>query len=144
MTTNVLDGIKVVDTDTHVIEPADLWTSRISTKRWGDLVPHVAWDEDKQEEAWFFGDQRVSGAASPAMAFWPEFPPLHPTRLDDAAPSTKEPAARLALMDEYGIHAQVLYPNVAGFGTGRFLSVREPDLMLACVQAYNNFLIDYS
>ena len=30
----------VADADSHIIEPADLWTSRISAK-WGDLVPHV-------------------------------------------------------------------------------------------------------
>ena len=46
-------------------------------------------------------------------------------------------------MDEFGIHAQVLYPNVAGFGTGRFLEVGDAELMLACVQAYNDFLVDY-
>jgi predicted TIM-barrel fold metal-dependent hydrolase len=144
MSATVLDGIKVIDTDTHVIEPPDLWTSRVSTKRWGDLVPHVAWDEARHEEAWFFGDSRVSGAASPAMAFWNEYPPLHPTRYEQADPTTKEPKARLALMDEYGIHAQVLYPNVAGFGTGRLLAVRDTELMLACVRAYNDFLVDYA
>jgi len=30
----------VVDVDTHLTEPPDLWTSRVSSK-WGDAVPHV-------------------------------------------------------------------------------------------------------
>jgi predicted TIM-barrel fold metal-dependent hydrolase len=47
-------------------------------------------------------------------------------------------------MDEYGIHAQVLYPNVAGFGAGRFADASEPELMLALVRAYNDFLSDWS
>ena len=38
--TDVRD-IPIIDTDTHVVEPPDLWTSRVSSK-WGDLVPHVA------------------------------------------------------------------------------------------------------
>ena len=30
----------VIDVDTHITEPADLWTARIASK-WHDLVPHV-------------------------------------------------------------------------------------------------------
>ena len=37
-------------------------------------------------------------------------------------------------MDEVGIWAQVLYPNVAGFGSQRFLSIRDDELKLVCVQ----------
>ena len=48
-------GIPIIDTDTHVVEPPDLWTSRVSAK-WGDLVPHVAWDPVAEEEAWYSGD----------------------------------------------------------------------------------------
>ena len=41
MTTGITDRIKVIDIDTHISEPEDLWTSRLSAK-WGDRVPHVA------------------------------------------------------------------------------------------------------
>jgi len=60
---SVLDmsALKVIDTDSHVIEPPDLWTSRVSVAKWGQMVPHVRWDEVAQEEAWFFGDNRVAG-----------------------------------------------------------------------------------
>ena len=47
-------------------------------------------------------------------------------------------------MDEEGIRAQVLYPNVGGFGSGRFLKLGEPELMLDCVRAYNDFLIEWT
>jgi predicted TIM-barrel fold metal-dependent hydrolase len=138
-----IDAVKVIDTDTHVIEPYDLWTSRISVKRWGNLVPHVRWDEKMSEDAWFFGDERVCSATSSAWAGWREYPPLRPQHLSEADPTTYDPVRRLALMDDYGIHAQVLYPNVAGFGAGRFLGLREPELMLACVHAYNDFLSEW-
>jgi uncharacterized protein len=55
-----VDRYRVVDSDTHVIEPYDLWTSRISVKKWGDLVPHVKWDDELQEDAWYFGSARVA------------------------------------------------------------------------------------
>ena len=45
----------IIDTDSHIIEAADLWTSRMSRSKWGDLVPHVRWDDATQMEAWFVG-----------------------------------------------------------------------------------------
>ena len=47
-------------------------------------------------------------------------------------------------MDEIGIWAQVLFPNVAGFGSQRFLSIRDDELKLVCVSAYNDFLRDWA
>ena len=47
-------------------------------------------------------------------------------------------------MDREGIYAQVIYPNVGGFGSASFLRLKEPELMLECVRAYNDFLIDWS
>ena len=42
------------------------------------------------------------------------------------------------------MYARVLYPNVAGFGAQRFLDLKEPELMLECVRAYNDFLYDWT
>jgi predicted TIM-barrel fold metal-dependent hydrolase len=144
MLANEVDRYKVIDTDTHVIEPYDLWTSRISVAKYGDQVPHVRWDEALQEDAWFFGDTRIGAAASAAQAGWNEYPPKHPARLSDVDPATWDPHKRLQRMDEHGIWAQVLYPNVAGFGAGKLLALGDHQLMLACVQAYNDFLADYA
>jgi predicted TIM-barrel fold metal-dependent hydrolase len=47
-------------------------------------------------------------------------------------------------MDELGIWAQVLYPNVAGFGSQKFLKLRDNELKLVCVEAYNDFLRDWA
>ena len=139
-----VDRYKVIDTDTHVIEPYDLWTSRLDVKKWGDKVPHVKFDEQFQEDAWYFGDKRVGAAAAAAQAGWSQYPPQHPPRLDDVDPATWEASARLNVMDKYGIWAAVLYPNVAGFGAGKMLTIGDGELMLACVQAYNDFLAEYS
>src|SRR5690242_3832550 len=100
---SAVDDYRVIDTDTHVIEPYDLWTSRVSVDRWGDKVPHVHWDDRLQEDAWYFGDTRIGAAAAAAQAGWKEFPPDHPARLSDVDPATWDPAQRLARMDEYGI-----------------------------------------
>lgn len=139
-----VDQFKVIDTDTHVIEPYDLWTSRVSVEKYGDKVPHVRWDDDLEEDAWFFGDKRVGAAAAAAQAGWSEYPPKHPRRLADVDPATWDASERLNIMDKYGIWAQVLYPNVAGFGAGKMLTIGDSELMLECVRAYNDFLAEYA
>ena len=137
---------KVIDTDTHVIEPYDLWTSRISVQKYGDLVPHVKWDPKTEEDSWFFGSKRTGAAAAAAMAGWHEYPPNHPKRLADVDPATWRAEDRLKKMDEYGIYAQILYPNVAaaGFGAGNFVGLNDPELMLLCVRAYNDWITEWS
>jgi uncharacterized protein len=144
MAPQALANIKIIDTDTHIIEPYDLWTSRVSTQRWGDMVPHVEWSEGEQQDVWMFGSTVLQAAAGSAMAGWREFPPGKPPRMEDAEPDTWDAELRLKRMDADGIYAQILYPNVQGFGTGRFAAMNDPELMLACVRAYNDFLTEWS
>jgi predicted TIM-barrel fold metal-dependent hydrolase len=142
--TALAEEFKVIDTDTHIIEPYDLWTSRISQKKWGDNVPHVRWDEKKQEDAWYFGSERVAAAAGAAFAGWDKYPPVRPKKLEQVQTYTWDAQDRLKIMDEYGIHAQILYPNVAGFGAGKYLALGDKELMFACVRAYNDWLTEWS
>src|ERR1700754_3366742 len=50
---DVLAGIKIIDVDTHLSEPADLWTSR-APARYRDLVPRQK-DVDGRTR-WVVGD----------------------------------------------------------------------------------------
>ena len=138
------ERIKIIDADSHISEPATLWTDRVSTKKWGELVPHVQFDPEIDEDRWFMGGKKFNATAGAAMAGWKDPPPKHPPTLDDADHGSWEAQERLRRMDEYGIWAQVIYPNVGGFGSGNFLSLKEPELMLECVRAYNDFLIDWA
>ena len=45
-------------------------------------------------------------------------------------------------MDAAGVDYSVLYPTVAGLAGEAFGRLRDPDLELACVQAYNDWLIE--
>ncbi|MCH2173979.1 amidohydrolase [Myxococcota bacterium] len=140
----LFDRYRVIDVDTHVSEPPDVWTSRVS-KKWGDLVPHVVKNaEGSGKDVWAIGDQLLQPTGVAAMAGFDGLLPDHPDTLADAVPGAYDAAARLAHMDHEGIYAQVLYPNVGGFGSSRFLDLKEPELMLECVRAYNDFLIDWS
>src|SRR4051794_6844406 len=102
---------RVIDTDTHVIEPATLWTDRLP-KSWGDDVLHVKWDDKAQAELWFFGDEPLKAAWQWANWGWEGRGEVHdgsgPTRQSEAHPATYDAKARVAFMDEQGFEMQVL------------------------------------
>ena len=50
------ESIQVIDTDTHVVEPPDLWTSRLPAK-YGDRIPRVLFDEGWGMQRWRVGDR---------------------------------------------------------------------------------------
>jgi len=144
----IVERIAVIDTDAHVSEPADLWTSRVSS-RWGDLVPHVAKNpagpraDGATDDVWIFGGVPALPAAATAIAGSNCYLPDHPASLADAHRAASDAAARIAYLDEAGLFAQLIYPNVGGFGSGAFLRLKEPRLMLECVRAYNDFLAQW-
>jgi uncharacterized protein len=140
-----VDSLKVIDADCHIVEPYDLWTSRLGSK-WGDLVPHVIHDEERHEDTWTAAVEKelYASALGPAMAGFHKFPPARPRTLDEVHPSTVDVHERLKLMDDYGIWAQVLYPNVGGFGGGSYMQLPHEELQVDCVTAYNDWLIDFA
>ncbi len=138
---DLFDRFKVIDTDTHITEPRDVWTARVAAK-WGALVPHIERLGDK--DVWMIAGEPVGAPGAYSVAGFDGTIPEFPNTYDDIDPSTFDPRARLAHMDREGIWAQVLYPNLGGFGSGRFLALKEPELMLECVRAYNDFLIDWT
>lgn len=136
------DRYAVADVDSHIIEPPDLWTSRVASK-WGDLVPHVRYHERRAEDWWFIGSQKLYGVGAFAQAGWSEFPPSHPRRLKDALPAAVDPKERLSYMDKTGIYYQLLYPNILGFHSHVFLNELPRELATECVQAYNDWLVEF-
>ena len=77
------------------------------------------------------------------MAGWSAPTPSHPLTLDEADHGTWDPAARLKRMDEYGIYAAVLYPNVIALQHALFMRM-EPEVGFACIHAYNDFLTEFA
>ena len=133
----------VIDADTHVTEPGDLWTSRLPA-RYREQAPHLVRDPETGIDTWRIGDtQGFLPVGFTAVAGWPEPFPAAPRNMDEVPKAAYDASARLEYMDRVGIWAMALYPNVGGFGSQAFLGLKDPGLMLACVQAYNDFLIDW-
>jgi predicted TIM-barrel fold metal-dependent hydrolase len=137
-------GIKVIDVDTHLSEPEDLWTSRAPAK-FKDRVPQIgevngvaSWIIDgnlpiglgASASSVFHKDGRVSNGIE--FASW---------RNADVIPASYDAKERVALMDKARIHAQIVYPNVMGFG-GQNTAGVDPELRLISTQIYNDAMIE--
>jgi uncharacterized protein len=139
----IAEKIRVIDTDSHIIEPPDLWTSRLPAK-WGDRRPHVEYNQDWGMDRWRVGDRWLNPVSQYDSAGWREHSPSYPPTLAEADPAGYDSHARLRRMDEYGLYAQVLYPNIIGFDSLTFLKLGDMNLTLDCVRAYNDFLTDFA
>jgi predicted TIM-barrel fold metal-dependent hydrolase len=133
----------VADVDSHIIEPADLWTSRVPAK-WGDLIPRVQFDERSKEDRWYVGSKKLFGVGAFAQAGWREYPPSHPHNFEEAIPAALDAKERLAYMDQVGVYYQLLYPNILGFHSHVFLNQMDHGLAADCVRAYNDWLTEFS
>ena len=123
MPTSLFDRYRVIDIDTHITEPADVWTSRIAAK-WGEQVPHVK--RVNGADLWFIGDKPVGmpGAYS-AAGHTGSFPDMRKT-YDDIPPAMYDAKARLAFMDEEKLHAQRALPERGRLRGGRLPAHRRP------------------
>lgn len=141
MTASVF-GYPIIDVDSHIIEPPDLWTSRLA-KKWGSDVPHIETHPMTGEEMWAIGNDLLSPVAFFAIVGSQYVFPEYPRGLAEADPAVHDPVARLAKLDENGIYAQVLYPNLIGqFFADKFADL-DPKLALECVRAYNDYLTEF-
>ncbi len=132
----------VIDADTHITEPAGVWQDRLPAK-WRAVGPRLV-RNDAGVDCWVIGeDAPPVPIGLTAVAGWPEPFPSAPRTMEEVPPAAYDATARLAYMDSVGIWAMALYPNVGGFGNQAFLQLGDPDLMLACVRAYNDWLIEW-
>src|SRR5262245_25935722 len=129
-----------ISVDDHIQEAPDLWTRRLPKNRWGDRIPHMQ-RGDNGIEQWVVDGQLLLDAAGRAGALMADRN-SEPRRWSDVPPAAYVPSERLKAMDAAGIDYSVLYPSVAGLAGETFGRLEDPELELACVQAYNDWLIE--
>jgi predicted TIM-barrel fold metal-dependent hydrolase len=141
---NAFGGRKVIDVDTHLTEPHDLWTSRAPSKM-RDRVPQVK--EINGKRSWVIdGDIVIGEGANPSSTIardgskWPGLDFLSRS-FEDCHPASHNALERVKLMDRLGVSAQVLYPNILGFG-GQNAAKVDPELRALCIQIYNNAMAE--
>lgn len=140
----VADGLRMIDSDAHVIEKPDTWTKRLPAK-WGEDVMHLVFDEDRQMEVWRIGDQQVSfgwGNAHYGADYELPRDRRYPKTQDRVHPACYDAKERVKVMDRWGVDAAVLFPNSSGFSLEPFMNQPNPEIALAHVVAYNDFLLE--
>lgn len=142
MSTDLFARFKVIDVDTHLTEPPDVWTARMPA-RLHDKVPHI--ERVGGRDTWMVNGESLGTPGYYSMAGFDGLMPLKvPETYDEIAPAMYDAGARLEFMDAQGIWAQILYPNVGGFGNGYFLRLGDREVVAQCVAAYNDFLSDWT
>jgi predicted TIM-barrel fold metal-dependent hydrolase len=138
-----MSGYTIIDVDTHVTETPDLWTSRAPAGM-RDRVPRLETAADGGL-SWVVGE-KGSLIASPGLTATAGVGNFKnpPKTFEQMHPGAYDAKERLKYMDKMGIWAMVMYPNVGGFGAQQFLKLGDPELMLTCVQIYNDWQTEWA
>jgi predicted TIM-barrel fold metal-dependent hydrolase len=138
-------ALKIVDADTHLTEPHDLWVKRAPAK-WKDQVPQVKMHDGQM--SWVIdGSRSIGTGAHPNSAILKngvkvrDLDQFLGLKFADVHPGSSSVRERLAVMDEAGIHAQIVYPNILGFG-GQATAKVNPELREVCVRIYNDAMAE--
>ena len=150
---------RIISVDDHVVEPPDLWTSRLPAK-YQDRCPRVERDSavfnfeggeftyqkgvpGGAECDWWLYDDLVYPFPKLSAASGFETLDVEPVTFDQIRPGGWKQADRLADMTANHVDVSLCFPNVLPRFCGQtFLEREDKELALLCVQAYNNWIID--
>ena len=132
-----------ISVDDHVVEPANLFTSRVPNHL-HDRVPHVVENEDGIPYWDIEGDRApmrltMFGAVGRPMHEWS----LAPQKYSDFRPGVYDVHARVRDMDLNGVWASLNFPSFMwGFAGKRFSAMRDQEAGYAAFRAYNDWVMD--
>jgi predicted TIM-barrel fold metal-dependent hydrolase len=138
-------SIKVIDADTHLTEPHDMWLKR-APARFKDRVPQVKMLNGQR--CWVIdGDKSIGTGAHPNSSVLKQGGKVRDLdtflklQFEDVHLGSSDVKERIKVMDEAGIYAQIVYPNILGFG-GQASAKVDPQLRLVSVQLYNDSMAE--
>ncbi len=149
---------RIISVDDHVLEPPDLWWSRLP-RRFRDCGPHVRrergtvveslrgrWLTDSDEGAWadvwYFDDMVRPLQRGLAQSGYEDEDNTRPVTFDEMLPGAYQRDARLVDMDRNHTEVSICYPSISRFCGQMFLERKDKDLALLCLQIYNDWMID--
>ena len=139
----------VFDSDSHVVEPAELW-DRYLAPEYRALGKHGLWRQEGRTGSYLKVNGEIfrdtANPNLPRHALWR--PGMTWDAVGELDPHTRHPMnegawdarARLSDMDAMGVDQALLYPT--WFAEGFFL-VRDPDVAGALARAYNDWIGDF-
>jgi predicted TIM-barrel fold metal-dependent hydrolase len=150
----------IISVDDHVLEPPDVWTSRLP-ERYRDVGPRIviepkgdmalvdgAWVEtpgtgDELAAWWHYEDHRYQIKQMIAAAgLKPEEVTMQGVTYDEMRPGCFDPKARLDDMTANHVQASLCFPNYPRFCGQLFAERKDLTLSKLCVEAYNDWMVD--
>jgi uncharacterized protein len=139
-------GFPVLDADTHVNEPGDLWTNHMASK-YKDRAPRLV-DLDWGGQAWVFDNERVTistltNTAGLSPVSWQA---VAPDGLRGMRPGAWDPVERITDMNIDMVEVHVLFPSYALLMARAQSEAKggvDREFHLAFVQAYNNWISEF-
>jgi predicted TIM-barrel fold metal-dependent hydrolase len=151
----------IISVDDHILEPRDLWQRelppsmrdrgpRVSTEKiklvfkGGHYGHERNADDGDWCDVWLFDDLVAPTSFLHAPAGTPRSEQRNvPARYEDFRTGAYDQGARLADMDTNHVEAAINFPNLFPRFCGQgFLEREDKDLSLACIQIYNDWMID--
>jgi predicted TIM-barrel fold metal-dependent hydrolase len=132
----------LISADSHAAFHRDDFTSRMSSSKWGDRIPHVASrEEDGQRvDGWSIYGKPPRGDVCNCPAVMGDPFPTWPKVWEEVPALAFDPIERLKALDIDGVDAEVLFPNPPG---GSYYEYGDAEFELACVETYNDILGDW-
>jgi predicted TIM-barrel fold metal-dependent hydrolase len=142
----------LISCDSHAQERKTAFLDRMSKKKWGSRIPHVAettdkaamiTPQDKPVERWFIDDKVAEkrGTVNCPTAMGDPLRKTYPQRWDEVPVFVYDPKERIKAQEKDGIDGEVLFPNVTGQSGEHFVNY-DADFELALCQAYNDLLTE--
>jgi predicted TIM-barrel fold metal-dependent hydrolase len=132
----------IISGDDHVLEGSDLFTGRVPSRLAG-AVPYLVEDEERLP-FWVVESAHIpitigNGSAGRPSAEWNN----SAQKFEEFRTGVFDPVARLADMDIAGVWASLCFPSLVwGFAGRVFSTMSDPDVGLACVRAYNGWMLE--
>jgi uncharacterized protein len=130
----------IIDADSHWTEPHDLFT-RVAPAEYKDRVPRV--ETVDGQPMWVF-DGHVMGQATAAGVIGRDGKKesadlaLNHWTIDMIHVGAYDPKVRLAVLDECGIDAQIIFPSTVGLGGQDLGAVEDQALCRLVIELYND------
>jgi len=139
--------VKLISVDDHVVEPAHTFDRHIDPK-YRDVAPRIVQREPRVQgwewEGRFYPLMLQGNAATRQFRKGEagHGDDLFSRCYEDMVPAAYDVHERVKAMDEDGVHAELLFPQFPRFAGTAFLEAKDWDLALACVRAWNDWMID--
>jgi predicted TIM-barrel fold metal-dependent hydrolase len=155
---------RIISVDDHVVEPPDLWTSRLPASA-REAGPHVrrekggfkngTWNPNANDwivdpdmpgavwsDVWYYDDMVWPLMRGLADSGYTDEDPGTPVTYDHILPGCYQPDARIGDMDKNYTDVSLCFPTVSRFCGQLFLERTDKDLALLGVRTYNDWMIE--